>query len=92
MARPYSRAEFIERLRLLVESYVPHTGVSPTALSSVAVAAPTGMQADALTKPMMVLDLAAARALLARFPGAGAIWIDKGARIVATQDLALSMG
>jgi thiamine biosynthesis lipoprotein len=70
----------------------PHTGASPTALSSVAVAAPSGIEADALTKPMMVLDLAAARALLARFPGAGAIWIDKGARIVATQDLTLSTG
>jgi thiamine biosynthesis lipoprotein len=70
----------------------PHTGVSPTALSSVAVAAPSGIEADALTKPMMVLDLARARALLARFPGAGAVWIDKGARIVAAQDLTLSAG
>jgi thiamine biosynthesis lipoprotein len=70
----------------------PHTGVSPTALSSVAVAAPTGMEADALTKPMMVLDLPRARALLARFPGAGALWIDKQARIVASQDLPLVRG
>jgi thiamine biosynthesis lipoprotein len=67
----------------------PHTGVSPTALSSVAVAAPSGMEADGLTKPMMVLDLARARALLARFPGAGAVWIDKAARIVAAQDVTL---
>jgi thiamine biosynthesis lipoprotein len=70
----------------------PHTGVSPTALSSVAVAAPTGMEADGLTKPMMVLDLPRARALLARFPGAGAAWIDKDARIVGAQDLALVRG
>ncbi len=70
----------------------PHTGVSPPALSSVAVAAPSGMEADGLTKPMMVLDLAGARALLARFPGAGAVWIDKAARIVATQDLTLVRG
>jgi thiamine biosynthesis lipoprotein len=70
----------------------PHTGVSPTALSSVAVAAPTGMEADGLTKPVMVLDLARARALLARFPGAGALWIDKQARIVASQDLPLVRG
>jgi thiamine biosynthesis lipoprotein len=70
----------------------PHTGASPPALSSVAVAAPTGMEADALTKPMMVLDLPRARALLARFPGAGAVWIDKDARVVAAQDLALVRG
>ena len=70
----------------------PRTGVSPTALSSVAVAAPTGIEADGLTKPMMVLDLAGARALLARFPGAGALWVDKAARIVAAQDLRLVRG
>ncbi len=70
----------------------PHTGVSPAALSSVAVAAPTGMEADGLTKPMMVLDLAGARRLLAEFPGAGAVWIDKEARIVAAQDLKLGTG
>ncbi len=70
----------------------PRTGVSPAALSSVAVAAATGMEADALTKPMMVLDLGAARRLLAEFPGAGAAWIDKRARIVATQDLTLATG
>jgi thiamine biosynthesis lipoprotein len=70
----------------------PHTGVSPTALSSVVVAARTGMEADALTKPMMVLDLPRARALLARFPGAGAAWVDKEARIVDVQDLPLVRG
>lgn len=65
----------------------PHTGRSPPGLSTVAVAAATGMESDALTKPMMVLALPAARRLLARFPGAGALWIDKQARIVGTQDL-----
>jgi thiamine biosynthesis lipoprotein len=65
----------------------PSTGESPTGLSSVAVAAPSGLLADGLTKPMMVLDLAAARRLLRQFPGTGAIWIDKSARLVATQDL-----
>jgi thiamine biosynthesis lipoprotein len=67
----------------------PRTGCSPRALSSVAVAAPSGADADALTKPMMVLDLARARALLAHFPGAGAVWIDKQSRIVATHHLQL---
>lgn len=70
----------------------PHTGRSPTGLSGVTVAARSGMEADALTKPMLVLELAAARALLARFPGAGALWIDKDARIAATQDLPLVRG
>jgi thiamine biosynthesis lipoprotein len=70
----------------------PHTGRSPPGLSAVTVAAPTGMEADALTKPMMVLDLAGARALLARFPGAGALWIDKEAHVVASQDLPLVSG
>ncbi len=41
---------------------------------------------------MMVLDLAGARRLLAEFPGAGAVWIDKEARIVAAQDLKLRTG
>jgi thiamine biosynthesis lipoprotein len=63
----------------------PGTGRSPRALSSVAVAAATGMEADGLTKPMMVLDLARAQALLARFPGAGAIWMDKSGQVVASQ-------
>jgi thiamine biosynthesis lipoprotein len=65
----------------------PHTGVSPLRFSSVAVAAPTGLLADGLTKPMMVLDLAAAQRLLDRYPGSGAVWIDKASRIVATRNL-----
>jgi thiamine biosynthesis lipoprotein len=68
----------------------PRTGHSPRALSSVAVAARTGMEADGLTKPMMVLELASAQALLASFPGSGALWIDKQSRVVASQDLPLS--
>lgn len=71
--------------RLYHHIFDPRTGVSPTALSSVAVAAETGMEADALTKPMMVLDLPAAQALLAWFRGAGAIWIDKECRVVAAE-------
>ena len=67
----------------------PHTGRSPPGLSSATVAAQSGMLADGLTKPMLVLDLPRARRLLARFPGAGAVWVDKGGRVVASTDLRL---
>jgi thiamine biosynthesis lipoprotein len=67
----------------------PHTGVSPPALSSAVVAAASGLLADGLTKPMMVLDLPAAQRLLDRYPDAGAVWIDKSARIVATRNLVI---
>jgi len=65
----------------------PGTGESPPGLSSVAVAAHSGLLADGLTKPMMVLDLPAAQRLLRRYPGTGAIWIDKSSRIVAIHNL-----
>jgi thiamine biosynthesis lipoprotein len=67
----------------------PGTGRSPTGLSSAAVAAASGLEADGLTKPMMVLDLPRARQLLARFPGAGAVWIDKGGQVVASTTMSL---
>ena len=65
----------------------PHTGCSPPALSSVAVAAASGMVADGLTKPVMVLERSRAQALLSRFPDAGAAWIDKRGRLVASQGM-----
>jgi thiamine biosynthesis lipoprotein ApbE len=58
-------------------------------LSSVSVLAASGLEADGLTKPMMVLDLPRAQQLLARFPGAGAVWVDKGCRIVASTNMRL---
>jgi thiamine biosynthesis lipoprotein len=67
----------------------PRTGRSPSGLSSAVVAAATGMEADGLTKPMMVLDLPRAQELLARFPGAGAVWVDKGGRIAASRGIRL---
>lgn len=67
----------------------PHTGRSPPGLSATVVAAATGMEADGLTKPLMVLDLGRARRLLDQYPGAGAAWIDKRARVVATTRLRL---
>jgi len=70
----------------------PRTGDSPGGLSSVVVAAGSGMEADGLTKPMMVLERSLAKALLSRFPGSGAAWIDKSARIAGSQDLLLGAG
>jgi thiamine biosynthesis lipoprotein len=70
----------------------PHTGDSPGELSSVVVAARSGMEADGLTKPMMVLERSRARVLLSQFPGSGAAWIDKSARIVGSQGLHLRTG
>jgi thiamine biosynthesis lipoprotein len=67
----------------------PRTGRSPPGLSEVVVAAATGLEADGLTKPMMILDRARARALLARFPGAGATWVDKEARGVEATGMTL---
>jgi FAD:protein FMN transferase len=67
----------------------PHTGVSPPRLSSAVVAAATGLEADGLTKPMMVLSPERAEALLARFPGAGAAFVAKDARIAASRNLPL---
>lgn len=70
----------------------PRTGDSPGGLSSVVVAAGSGMEADGLTKPMMVLERSLAKALLSQFPGSGAAWIDKSARIADSQDLLLGPG
>ncbi|MFL5261692.1 MAG: FAD:protein FMN transferase, partial [Anaeromyxobacteraceae bacterium] len=75
--------------RLYHHIFDPATGVSPPALSSVVVAASSGLEADALTKPLMILDRDRAEALLARFQGAGALWVDKAARVVAARGLTL---
>jgi thiamine biosynthesis lipoprotein ApbE len=55
----------------------------------VVVAAASGMEADALTKPMMILEQGRAEALLAEFRGAGAVWIDKDGRIAAARGMKL---
>jgi thiamine biosynthesis lipoprotein len=70
----------------------PRTGDSPGEFSSVVVAAGSGMEADGLTKPMMVLERSRALALLSQFPGSGAAWIDKSARIVESHSLFLRTG
>jgi FAD:protein FMN transferase len=75
--------------RLYHHIFDPATGVSPPGLSSVVVAASSGLDADALTKPLMILDRTRAEALLGQFRGAGALWVDKAARVVAARGLAL---
>jgi len=67
----------------------PSTGRSPPGLSGAVVLAATGMEADGLTKPMMVLDRSRAQRLLDLFPGAGAAWIDKAGRVAGSRDLRL---
>jgi thiamine biosynthesis lipoprotein len=68
----------------------PRTGDSPPSLSGVTVAAPTGLVADALTKPLMILPRDRAEALLARYPGAGAVWFDKDGRVAAVRNVTLT--
>jgi thiamine biosynthesis lipoprotein len=68
----------------------PRSGDSPPALSAVTVAAPSGLLADALTKPLMILPRDRAEALLARFPGTGAVWLDKQGRVAGVRGIELS--
>lgn len=67
----------------------PSTGDSPTALSSVSVAAPSAMRADALTK-VMFMARPALIAQLARRWQVGVLWVDKQGRWGATPDLRLA--
>ena len=62
----------------------PAAGVSPHAFSSTLVLAATGLVADGISTALMVLDRAAGSALVRRYAGADAIWIDKQARLSAT--------
>lgn len=64
----------------------PATGDSPEALSSVTVAAPTAMLADALTKVMFVAGPARIPALARRWQ-VGVLWVDKQGLWAATPDL-----
>lgn len=62
----------------------PGTGRSPRELSSVSVAAPTGMQADALSTAVFVLGAERGLELIRRTPGADALLIRKSGRMLAT--------
>jgi thiamine biosynthesis lipoprotein len=63
----------------------PHTGISPTEFSSVSVAAPSGIEADALTKALFVLGLSRSVALIAATPGTDALFILKDGRTLTTE-------
>lgn len=69
----------------------PHTGLSPTQLSTVVVAAPSAALADALTKPMFMGSAAAALALARRW-GVDVLTVDKAGRIAASPGLYLQHG
>lgn len=59
----------------------PATGLSPTELASVTVAAPTALEADALSTAFMVMGARRAHALAARLPGVDLISIDKRGQV-----------
>ena len=62
----------------------PHTGRSPTLLSSVSVCAATAMQADALATTVSVLGPTDGIELIRRTPGADALLVLKGGAVIAT--------
>ncbi len=63
----------------------PHTGMSPTAFSSVSVVTPTCMDADALSTACFVLGLERSVALIDRTPRADALFILKDGRTRTTK-------
>lgn len=62
----------------------PRTGRSPEELSSVSIAAPTAMQADALSTALFVLGSARGLALVERLAGVDALFVLKDGRLRAT--------
>jgi len=62
----------------------PRTGLSPAEFASVTVLAPTGMDADALTKVLFVRGLEQGLDLVRTVPGADALCILKDGRMVST--------
>lgn len=62
----------------------PRTGLSPTEFSSVTVVAPTGMEADALTKVVFVRGLEAGLDHVRSVPGADALCVLKNGRMIRT--------
>ena len=62
----------------------PHTGLSPTELSSVSVAAPSAMAADALSTALFVLGFERGLELIQRTPGTDALLVQKNGRVLAT--------
>jgi thiamine biosynthesis lipoprotein len=62
----------------------PHTGRSPTELSSVSVAAPTSMLADATSTAVFVLGADAGLALVSSMPNVDALLMTKSGRMLRT--------
>jgi len=62
----------------------PRTGDSPGELASVTIAAPTGLQADALSTAAMVLGAEQTLALIARLPDVDALLVRKDGRVLRT--------
>jgi thiamine biosynthesis lipoprotein len=62
----------------------PHTGRSPTELASVSIAAPTAMQADALSTAVFVLGTELGSELVRSIPDADALFVWKDGRTLAT--------
>lgn len=62
----------------------PHTGHSPVELSSVSVAAPSAMCADALSTAIFVLGFERGLEMIQRTPGTDALLIGKNGRVVAS--------
>ncbi len=67
----------------------PHTGHSPRELSSVSVAAPTALQADALSTAVFLLGLEKGRQLIEATPGTDALFVTKDGRTVQTSQFPL---
>ncbi len=64
----------------------PHTGQSPAEVASVSIAAPTAMQADALSTAAAVLGPKAALELIQSLPNVDALFVLKDGRVVRTPD------
>lgn len=64
--------------------FEPKTGRSPSALSSVTVLAPTGLEADALSTAIFVLGPGPGLELAGRRPGVDALLILKGGDVLRT--------
>ena len=61
--------------RTMHHVFDPRTGYSPTGYMSVSVAAPTAMQADALSTALFVMDMGQGLTLIERMPGVDAMFV-----------------
>ncbi|EDY80481.1 ApbE family [Verrucomicrobiia bacterium DG1235] len=62
----------------------PYTGKSPLELSSVSIAAPSAMQADALSTAVFILGLDAGKTLVQATPGVDALFVAKDGSVSTT--------